>query len=64
MSSSEAHANMITFFVLFLSLDFHELWCTHLITDVKQHWSKLVLGWSSRLGMGCDLKLVSVAILS
>ena len=41
----------ITFFVLYfvLSLDFHELWCsmisTCLITEVKQQWSMLVLGW-------------------
>ena len=36
----------ITFF---LSPDFHELWCSMmticLLTEVKQQWAMLVLGW-------------------
>ena len=40
----------ITFFAgFFLSPDFHEVWCsgmsTCLITEVKQQWAALVLGW-------------------
>ena len=39
----------ITFSSSFLSPDFRELWHTvintHLITEVKQQWARLVLGW-------------------
>ena len=49
-SSSEARASRDYFFFLFfLSLDFHELWCSVmsicLFTEVKQQWATLVLGW-------------------
>ena len=37
------------FCFFFLSLEFHELWCsvmsTCLITEIKQQWAVLVLGW-------------------
>ena len=39
----------ITFLFIFLSPEFHELWhsgmTTSLITEVKQQWATLVLGW-------------------
>ena len=39
----------ITFFFFFLSPDFHELWRSVmsicLLTEVKQQWAMLVLGW-------------------
>ena len=51
-SSSKAHASrehFLNFFCFFLSLCLHELWhrvmSTHLITEVKQQWAMLVLGW-------------------
>ena len=55
VSSSEACASRdhffggLFFFCFYLSLDFLELWCsvisTCLITEVKQQWVTLVLGW-------------------
>ena len=48
-SSSEVLILEITFYWVFLSLDFHELWgsvmSVCLLTEVKRQWVTLVLGW-------------------
>ena len=50
MCSSKARASRNHFYsFIFLSTDFHELWCSVvsicLFTEVKRQWATLVLGW-------------------
>ena len=49
---NKAHDSRDHFFHSFLFLDFHKLWCSMsicLITEVKQQWAALVLGWVTAL---------------